>query len=146
MGHYLRCVLNDFIGDCANVRQQTLADHAKKIALKYPEEHRARYIEAADTLRSPFWDWAIDEAVPQATVPQTLKINVAENGQLQEKEVENPLYTFKFPQAALAGELGEFDSEQKTQMYRCNEPGASYPESANALVKKRNYKVMLVCS
>ncbi|KAJ4158670.1 uncharacterized protein LMH87_009186 [Akanthomyces muscarius] len=126
--------------------EQTLASHAKRIAMTYPEEHRARYIEAADTLRSPYWDWAADVAVPEATVPQALNINVAVNGKLEAKDVENPLHTFKFPQAALEGEFGEFgefNHEQKKQMYRCNGPDESYPGTPNEKLKTQNYKGIL---
>ncbi|KAM0740987.1 hypothetical protein ACQRIT_003844 [Beauveria bassiana] len=123
--------------------EQTLVSHARKIAVKYPEEHRSKYIEAADTLRSPFWDWATDRAVPQATVPQTLTINVSEDGRLEARIVENPLYTFKFPQVVLEGHLGEFDHEKRTQVYRCNQLFMSYPETANANIRSKNYKQSL---
>ncbi|KAM3524150.1 hypothetical protein NHJ13051_004687 [Beauveria bassiana] len=123
--------------------EQTLVSHARKIAVQYPEEHRSKYIEAADTLRSPFWDWATDRAVPQATVPQTLTINVSEDGRLEARIVENPLYTFKFPQAVLEGHFGEFDHEKRTQVYRCNQLFMSYPETANANIRSKNYKQSL---
>ncbi|KGQ04482.1 Tyrosinase [Beauveria bassiana D1-5] len=122
---------------------QTLVSHARKIAVQYPEEHRSKYIEAADTLRSPFWDWATDRAVPQATVPQTLTINVSEDGRLEARIVENSLYTFKFPQAVLEGHFGEFDHEKRTQVYRCNQLFMSYPETANANIRAKNYKQSL---
>ncbi|OAQ96183.1 hypothetical protein LLEC1_06315 [Akanthomyces lecanii] len=125
---------------------QTLVDHAKKIAVMYPEEHRARYIEAADTLRSPFWDWASDEAVPPSTALQTLNINVTENGELKEKAVENPLHSFKFPQAALDGEFGEFGEykgEKYAKTYRCNGVNESYPETANSEIQRHNYKTQM---
>ncbi|KAJ3493192.1 hypothetical protein NLG97_g4889 [Lecanicillium saksenae] len=122
---------------------QILVKHAKQIAVTYPEEHRARYIAAADVLRMPFWDWAADEAVPQPTVPLSLNINVTENGKLEAKDVENPLHTFKFPQHVLDGEFGEFDTMRRAQIYRCNQPNMSYPETANQLIKRRKYKTSL---
>ncbi|KAJ6788102.1 hypothetical protein PWT90_05055 [Aphanocladium album] len=122
---------------------QILVEHAKQIAVTYPEELRARYIEAADTLRTPFWDWGADAAVPQSTVPQTLRINVTENGKVEAKDVENPLHTFKFSQNILNGEFGEFDKEGRAQIYRCNQPNMSYPETANELIRRRSYKHLL---
>ncbi|TQV97437.1 tyrosinase 2 [Cordyceps javanica] len=123
--------------------EQVLVDRAKRISMTYPEEHRPRYIEAADTLRAPFWDWAGDEAVPESTVPQTVSITVPENGQLVGKYVENPLHTFKFSQAVLDGQFGSFDDERNTEMYRCRKQNESYPETANSFIKDRNYKSMV---
>lgn len=114
--------------------------------MTYPEAHRAQYIEAADTLRAPFWDWAIDEAVPQATVPQKMSINVpVDKDDVKPKEVDNPLYTFKFPEAVLDGEFGTFDDSRRSQTYRCtDDPSMSYPATANENLKARNYKSLVV--
>lgn len=130
----------------ADFCKQTLVEHARTIALTYPEAYRAQYIEAADTLRAPFWDWATDEAVPQATVPQTLSINVpADKNDVKPKEVDNPLYTFKFTGAVLDGQFGTFDHSRRNQTYRCNEdPSMSYPATANENLKARNYKSLVV--
>ncbi|OAA63847.1 putative domain, di-copper centre [Cordyceps fumosorosea ARSEF 2679] len=124
--------------------EQVLVKRAKEIAMKYPEEHRPTYIEAADSLRSPFWDWAMDGRVPDSTVPQTLKITVAENGKLTAKDVENPLKTFNIPQAVVDGQFGEFDSEHRNRVYRCNQENMTYPETANEFLQRGNYKARMV--
>lgn len=116
--------------------EQILVAHAKTIAMTYPEEHRPVYIEAADTLRAPFWDWATDEAVPQSTVPETISITVPENGQLASKYVENPLYTFHFPKSVQDGAFGVFE---RNRIYRCDQPNMTYPDSANRSIKHRQH-------
>lgn len=150
MASAVYCIIRGLLTDSepenrsADMMKQILVAHAKRIALTYPTKHRARYIEAADTLRSPFWDWATDEAVPQATVPQQMSINVPSNGDVRQQDVENPLYTFKFPDAILDGEFGPFDHARRSQMYRCTEPNMSYPETANESIRRRGYKGMIV--
>ncbi len=57
--------------------QQELVRHARLLAIDYPKPHRSRYIQAAEELRSPFWDWGSDGRVPPATVSDTVRINVS---------------------------------------------------------------------
>jgi tyrosinase len=117
--------------------------HARKLAKEYPEQYRYDYIQAAETLRVPYWDWASESFVPQATVPNTMQINIPSGEILQQVDVENPLATFKFPAAGLNGTFGNFDSQNRTQIYRCPPP-QSYPDSANKNLASRPYKQWIV--
>ncbi|KJZ70883.1 hypothetical protein HIM_09748 [Hirsutella minnesotensis 3608] len=114
--------------------EQTLVSHAKAIAAKYPEDRRNEYVQAAESLRSPFWDWGTSRDVPQVTVPRSVTINTAEG----KKEVQNPLMTYKFPKDAIDGKFGNFAQIRRTppglpnpdSVYRCAAP-KSYPKSAD---------------
>jgi tyrosinase len=118
-----------------------MAENAMKIAQEYPQRYRYQYLKAAETLRSPYWDWAANTDVPTPTIPDKIRVNVPRGQHLEQIEVDNPLLTFKFPEAALQGVYGDFDN--RTKMYRCESP-ESYPESANALTAARPYKQMVV--
>jgi tyrosinase len=113
------------------------------LAQQYPQRYRNEYIQAAETLRAPFWDWASESYVPQATVPTTMSVKVPNGQVLSEVNIPNPLQTFVFPKAALNGTYGEFDSENRTQIYRCPAP-QSYPASANQNLASRPYKQWMV--
>ncbi|KAM4062141.1 tyrosinase [Hirsutella rhossiliensis] len=111
--------------------EQILVEHARQIAAAYPKDRLSEYTQAAETLRAPFWDWASARAVPEATVPESVTINTAEG----QKQVENPLATYKYPQEAIQGQYGDMnrirpEAGQQPQTYRCPSP-QSYPKSAN---------------
>ena len=59
-------------------------------------------------------------------------------------DVNNPLSTFHFPQVALDGNYGPFDSSKRPQTYRCRSP-KKYPDSANQNLAGRPYKRWTVC-
>ncbi|KAJ6445260.1 endonuclease/exonuclease/phosphatase family [Purpureocillium lavendulum] len=119
--------------------EQVLVSHAKQLAQSYPEKLRAEYTQAADQLRSPFWDWAAGSTVPQSTVPAKITVNVPNGQGLQAQEVDNPLYTYKIPQPVLDGRYGTFDPQNRPQTVRCPAP-QSYPASANELLAERPYR------
>ncbi|KAH7124704.1 tyrosinase [Dactylonectria macrodidyma] len=120
--------------------EQRLVETALRLANQYPTAHRARYVQAAQTLRSPFWDWARSSAVPQATVPRTYNVQVPNGSGLRTQSVSNPLAGYSFPQAALNGQFGTFDEpENRPRIYRCLSP-QSYPSSANGLISSRSYR------
>lgn len=123
--------------------QQVLVQHAKRLALEYPQRFRFEYTQAAETLRLAYWDWAASPTVPPVTVPPTLKIRVPNGNVLREIDVQNPFATFRFPQSALDGKYGSFDSQRRTQIYRCQSPD-TYPAGANTRLAKRPYKRWLV--
>ncbi|KAF4124361.1 tyrosinase [Geosmithia morbida] len=103
-------------------------------------------MRAADQLRSPFWDWAADMRVPPVTASQTLTINISTGNGVEESEVENPLWTFRFPRAALESRFGEgqWDPDNNNERtFRCVEPGESYPRTANELLAERPYQSWL---
>ena len=100
-------------------------------------------MHAAEELRSPFWDWGADTGVPPTTVPRTLRVNISKGVFLEEVDIDNPLAAFTFPKEALEGKYGPFDSENRTQTYRCLSP-ESYPDSANLKIASRPYKRWIV--
>ncbi|KAH8658549.1 tyrosinase [Ilyonectria robusta] len=120
--------------------EQRLVEIATTIANTYPSSVRAQWVQAASTLRSPYWDWATTLAVPGATVPATFSIRVPNGSGLKTISVPNPLAGYNFPQSALNGQFGTFDEpENRPRIYRCLSP-QSYPSSANGLIRSRTYK------
>ena len=102
------------------------------------------YLRAAETLRAPYWDWGFDSNVPEATTGSTIFVNMPDGERLVSLEIKNPLSTFHFPEAALENTFGSFDSENRTQIYRCDESSKSYPASADAAMADRPYKSWIV--
>ncbi|KAK7417453.1 hypothetical protein QQX98_004573 [Neonectria punicea] len=120
--------------------EQRLVETATKLANQYPTSSRAKYVAAAATLRSPYWDWAATSAVPQATVTKKFNVNVPNGSGLKVQSVNNPLAAYFFPKSALDGAFGTFDQpENRPQIYRCRSP-QNYPNSANKLISGRSYK------
>lgn len=129
----------------ADNSQQLLVDHAREIATMYPQTYRQEYMQAAEQLRAPYWDWAADPTIPSATVPATLQVNFPNGQALQQRHVDNPLGTFIIPQAVLNGQYGTFDSLERPRVLRC-QPPQSYPASANNQLASRQYKQWVVSS
>ncbi|KAF7545891.1 hypothetical protein G7Z17_g8825 [Cylindrodendrum hubeiense] len=118
--------------------EQTLVATAKRLAAQYPQRYRSQYVEAAETLRAPFWDWAVDK-IPDAVVPSTMAVNIPSGSGIKEVQISNPLRTFTFPSEALDGTYGSFDSENRARIDRCPSP-KTFPDSANELLADRPYK------
>lgn len=76
-------------------------------------------------------------------MPRTLRVKVPKGQALEEKDIPNPLATYRFPQEVLDGKYGACDRENRTQIYRCPSP-QSYPGSANKLLAGRPYKRWMV--
>ena len=145
---------NDWLGYCPHgedllwawhrpfvlLSEQILVDKAAEIAAKYQGLYKANYTAAAASLRSPFWDWGYANAVPQATVPTTVKINVPSGTEIKQVTVKNPLSGYSYPQAAINGKYGGFDSSSGTR--HC--PGGTYPGSANYNLDQTDYGGWLV--
>lgn len=115
--------------------EQEMVRIAEEIAAKYPGGVRRRYLAAAASLRSPYWDWAADSAVPPATVPLQVTVNTPTGQQT----IDNPLQTYKFPKELIDGAYGKFDFDKRPQIYRCRSP-FTYPDSANKSLEERNLK------
>ncbi|KAL8842549.1 MAG: hypothetical protein Q9170_000503 [Blastenia crenularia] len=67
--------------------EQVIWYHAQQIVASYPVSKRARYRNAARTLRIPYWDWSITPTMPPEVNQPTIFIN-APNGT---SSVINPL-------------------------------------------------------
>lgn len=117
--------------------EQRLVETATKLANLYPSKYKTQYLNAAKTLRAPFWDWAASPNVPAATVPTKLKVNAPNGSGLKSIEVENPLRYYHFPKAAINQQFGSFNRD--AQIYKCRSP-QSYPSSANKAMAGRSYK------
>ncbi|TID07324.1 Tyrosinase [Colletotrichum higginsianum] len=117
---------------------QVLVRQAKRIAISYPEPHKRKYLEAAESLRIAYWDWAENHQVPPVTAMPTVIVNKPVAGLVQPASVRNPLYRFKYPQSALDGYFGRFDGTNSTR--RCANDGETYPETANEKLAGFNLK------
>lgn len=115
------------------------------IAKSYPANQQTKYLGAARTLRAPFWDWAVDEALPAITVPTTLSINVPSGKSVKKVDVKNPFQTYSFPRAAVDKKYGGFPSKSKS-IQRCDKDGETFPDTANAQLKSLNLKANLYAS
>ncbi|GAB0146579.1 hypothetical protein EsHS_00006973 [Epichloe bromicola] len=86
------------------------------------------YMEAAEQLRSPYWDWSANSTVPPCTIPMEAVVNVPDGSNLTKMTIDNPLHEFRYPEEARDYQFGEFPNLLTTK--RCPRPWA-YPESAN---------------
>ncbi|KAL0764557.1 hypothetical protein CaCOL14_012858 [Colletotrichum acutatum] len=125
---------------------QVLVRHAKRIAVSYPEPHKREYVEAAESLRVAYWDWAADSQVPAVTALPTVVIKKPVGGAVHTVAVRNPFYRFTYPKSALDGSFGSFDGKNYTK--RCVGDGESYPDTANTRLtgyglKEKVYNVFL---
>jgi hypothetical protein len=74
-------------------RQQVLEKHAQQIASRYTADKAALYKVAAQTLRIPYWDWAVDATLP----PPTTQPEIVVNNPGGRTTIPNPLYSFTWP-------------------------------------------------
>ncbi|RDA86402.1 hypothetical protein CP532_6468 [Ophiocordyceps camponoti-leonardi (nom. inval.)] len=113
--------------------EMVLNNHARRIATSYPPSLRNRYLQAAQALRAPFWDWAENSDVPPSTTLSRLTINTPQGRQT----IENPLFTYRFPREALQGRFNAF-SPGGSQTVRC--PPRDFPVRANANLRRENLR------
>lgn len=117
-----------------------MTDHAKRIAAMYPDAVRDSYLQAADKLRLPYWDWAAEPTLPDALMPTTVKITMpaSPNGTLHETEVHNPLSNYRFPKGVEKGDFGPYS--RYDTMERCTESPDSFPDTPNGDLAQHRYK------
>ncbi|MBE3049603.1 tyrosinase family protein [Candidatus Bathyarchaeota archaeon] len=70
------------------------------MAKKFPQNLRARYVEAAKQVRLPYFDWAVRvragaDSLPPSIARQTIRV-VDTDG--QSKSIDNPLHSFNISQ------------------------------------------------
>ena len=75
-----------------NRLQQLIWQYAQDIASTYPDGQRDRYVDAALTLRVPYWDWAIYPALPDVIAEPQISVNTPSGQQT----IDNPLFTYTF--------------------------------------------------
>jgi tyrosinase len=107
--------------------------HVQIIANEYTGNEAPDYQEAAQTLRIPYWDWAVAPGLPVAVTVDNFMIN-SSTGLVN---FRNPLYSYRFQQFPFkdpnfAGPLAAF-SETK----RCADQGGNedFPMSSQELTK-----------
>ncbi|KAM3523166.1 hypothetical protein MY4038_008303 [Beauveria bassiana] len=113
--------------------EQTLVKEAKILAAQYPDNLRSIYQRAAEDLRAPYWDWALEPWLPSVVLPETIEVKAATKTGTVAKKIDNPLYTYRFSKEVMQGKYGEFDTYDR--MYRCQNP-----QDANQKLYSRNYK------
>ncbi|KAM3451774.1 hypothetical protein MY3296_005054 [Beauveria thailandica] len=113
--------------------EQTLVKEAKILAAQYPDHLRPIYQRAAEDLRAPYWDWALEPWLPSVALPETIEVEAAAETGTVAKKIDNPLYTYRFSKEAMQGKYGQFDTYNR--MYRCQNP-----QDANQKLYSRNYK------
>ncbi|KAF5019447.1 hypothetical protein F66182_8555 [Fusarium sp. NRRL 66182] len=118
--------------------EQILVEHAKRLANAMPARYRARYVEAANQLRSPYWDWAVD-GIPSILTQQNVQVRIPNGSGIKFTNMKNPLYTYNFPKVVLDGKYGDWDDEDRTRILHCPAPN-SFPSSANRLLSQRPYR------
>jgi tyrosinase len=62
------------------------------IASAYPQNIRQTYMDAASTLRMPFWDWAYNATVPEAVNARTVRVTTPKGLET----MKNPLVSYEF--------------------------------------------------
>lgn len=72
--------------------EQLVSKIAQNISEQYPKSSRAKYVQAAKTLRIPYWDWASDPELPSAATTEKIEIETPKG----KKSISNPLYSYKF--------------------------------------------------
>ncbi|KAM3503244.1 hypothetical protein MY10362_004325 [Beauveria mimosiformis] len=116
--------------------EQTLVKEAKILAAQYPDNLRPIYQRAAEDLRAPYWDWALEPWLPSVVLPETIEVKAATKTGTVAKKIDNPLYTYRFSKEVMQGKYGEFNTYNR--MYRCQNP-----QDANQKLYSRNYKSWL---
>ena len=69
-----------------------MVSHASAIASLYPTSLKPAYLAAAQSLRQPYWDWALDASLPAAVLVETVTVT-APNGT---RSMPNPLLAYRF--------------------------------------------------
>ncbi|KJZ71437.1 hypothetical protein HIM_08238 [Hirsutella minnesotensis 3608] len=69
---------------------------------RYPASTRARYIQATQSLKAHFWDWAADPTVPSSTALRTVPINTPRG----RASLNSLLVGYTYPREALSNAFG----------------------------------------
>jgi tyrosinase len=72
--------------------EQLISETANSIAAQYPDSEKQEYLNAASTLRIPFWDWASYSTMSSVVTDANITVNTPQGQQT----IANPLtgYTF----------------------------------------------------
>ncbi|KAL8909379.1 MAG: hypothetical protein Q9207_000214 [Kuettlingeria erythrocarpa] len=119
--------------------EQIVWNYAQQIARTFPWSQRSQYIDAARTLRIPYWDWSITPTMPPEVNQPMISIN-GPNGTL---DVVNPLYNYTFhPQPSdtefppnVGSSRGTPVSSYHSTVRYPDAAGQSQPDRANLQLK-----------
>ncbi|EAS28837.3 tyrosinase [Coccidioides immitis RS] len=134
--------------------EEMIWKHAQVIARGYRDSLRSTYVEAARTLRIPYWDWASNPELPRCVVTPQIRITTP-NG---EATIKNPLYSYTINPSAGKGfpprdPLSQYpdtvrapDDEGRSQMEevqrRLRANGAYFRQSTYSLLSSEpNYTI-----
>jgi tyrosinase len=75
-----------------------VVSHAQDIANEWPDgDQKNRYLNASQSLRIPYWDWAMPAPSGQSTMPDSMGTpQISVNTPNGSQTIDNPLYTYKF--------------------------------------------------
>ncbi|KAL9128041.1 MAG: hypothetical protein Q9217_003205 [Psora testacea] len=92
--------------------KQIICDIAQRIAATYPTDARSVYEAAAQTLRIPYWDWALNATMPTLVNEPTISITTP-NGT---SDITNYSSTVRYPN----NETGESQPDLANRQLRSN--------------------------
>ncbi|CAK7218165.1 hypothetical protein SEUCBS140593_003456 [Sporothrix eucalyptigena] len=108
------------------VFEQILAQHVQAVAAQYTD-NATIYRAAADAWRQPYWDWAVDKALPDAVMQPNVTIRLPPDGHTT-VTIDNPLLLYRFQQFPLNATLFPPDDEDDYHLatfpntLRCPDP------------------------
>ncbi|CRG91699.1 hypothetical protein PISL3812_08750 [Talaromyces islandicus] len=111
--------------------EQRIWSYAQDIAKSYPDSQRQSYVDAAKTLRIPYWDWAVNPNLPESTTYQKITVNTPTGQQ----SFDNPLYSYKFHPLPVGTDIPSNDPLAKyTETVRSPDPstGQSRIDNVNS--------------
>jgi tyrosinase len=73
--------------------KQILGWHVQTIAKQYSSNDQPAYQAAANSFRIPYWDWATDNALPQAVVTPNTTVRGPNGATIS---MTNPLYSYRW--------------------------------------------------
>ncbi|CAP66750.1 uncharacterized protein PODANS_4_7510 [Podospora anserina S mat+] len=99
--------------------EQILVARAVDIASRYPPDLLPEYMAAAESLRQPYWDWAMNPALPVAATRLNMTVQAPEGRRV----IPNPLYTYKFQRLKVEEGFGDSALTHYPQTIRCSRSG-----------------------
>lgn len=114
--------------------EQNFLATAQEVAESYPASSRARMVEAAKTLRFPYWDWASQPEKNSSCLPAMMTSQqITINGPDGQETLDNPLYKFSFTEAeAKANYYSVFTSWLDTYRYPTSNAADTTSDDASA--------------
>ncbi|KAG8527171.1 uncharacterized protein KY384_008601 [Bacidia gigantensis] len=113
--------------------EQLLWNNAQNIAATYPSSLRAQYQSAAQSLRIPFYDWALNSTMPDQTNEPMILINTPDGL----RNIKNPLYDYTFHPQPNHSDFPESDGQASLCLPQYVEyaDGNSQPNISNMMLE-----------